>query len=304
MEFQADLVLAAAEKLSGLDVFAGAQDRLAERIDTMRTFLGSSAKMAASIPSAYIEGLQYELKLADSAYRDGEFFTSGIFYGKVFMDSVGLAATLGGAAIKGSKVLGRAVSNVGKATISDLAKVADELAPTIKLVGRRGPQRLVDFPEPMAGRTYSPAELVSDNPAIRASQRNGYLAELQLARELHFSKRGSENVLAYGRASGLPGADVISYNAKTRQVTLWDAKFKGSEGKTPLPEVISRRGGINAWASEAREVVQNSKLPKIEKLRALESIDSGQFNLKVAPYGKGDRGYHYRGIDLINGRET
>jgi hypothetical protein len=236
--------------------------------------------------------------LGDSAFNDGEFFTAGVFYGKVFMDSVGLLAAAGSAAIKGAQLAMRA-SGATENVVTAIVRAAEESSSSISMASRRGPGRLVDFPEPMAGRDYLPAELASANPAIRASHRNGYLAELEQARSLHFNSAGADNVLAYGRASGARYADIVSFNSRTGEVTLWDVKFRSSSGGYALPQVASKPAVFDAWARDARAIVQQSELSMSDKVRALESIDSGSFNIRVTPAGAADRGYFWRGTDLL-----
>lgn len=90
------------------------------------------------------------------------------------------------------------------------------------------------LPDPVAGVDYVPEQLNSNNPRVRDSHVNGYVAELRLANEV--AALPDTQVIKYGDRVGVHGSDIISVNTTTGEVTLWDSNSEA----TRLPCLLLR----------------------------------------------------------------
>jgi len=140
------------------------------------------------------------------------------------------------------------------------------------------------LPDPIAGPDYKPSVLSSSNPNVANSQVNGYQAELKLANTI--AALPNEVVVKYGDAVGRHGADVISVNAATGEVTLWDSKFRSSPiSMEASPTFAQGSTALNAAIGEARATILNSKLPDAVKVQALNNLAKGNFATNTAGAG-------------------
>ncbi len=84
--------------------------------------------------------------------------------------------------------------------------------------------------KPVAGMDYQPHTLSDWSPAHSRAHIEGYKAEIRLASEI--AGNGVDKVIHFGDRTGTNGADVISINKTTGEVTLWDSKYR-SVGAAP-----------------------------------------------------------------------
>jgi filamentous hemagglutinin len=141
------------------------------------------------------------------------------------------------------------------------------------------------LPDPAAGLDYTPKTLNSSNPNIAYSQRNGYRGELELANRV--ADLPNEVVVKYGDIVGSHGSDVISVNAVTGDVTLWDAKWRSGprnikDSTTFAPDSRPRAQAIQ----EATYVItQNQSLSPGVKDAALRNLQFGNITTRTAGSG-------------------
>lgn len=129
------------------------------------------------------------------------------------------------------------------------------------------------FPKPVAAKRVTNMK-GRDYPHpshVKAAQ-----SEERLAHDIH--KLEDEVVLQWGKPIGSHGADIISYNHKTKKITLWDDKYRSAfrriqasktfeEGRRPLEQSID----------EARAAIGSSSLSVGDKDAALHSLDTNSF---------------------------
>jgi hypothetical protein len=110
-------------------------------------------------------------------------------------------------------------------------------------------------------------------------------SEEAFARQLH--AQPDEVVLMWGKKMGKQGPDVISYNLKTKTVTLWDDKFRSKPSRISSSSTF--RTHSNSLASsrrEAIEAVRTSQLSPEDKSEALRSIQTRGF--RAGTHGSGN----------------
>lgn len=135
----------------------------------------------------------------------------------------------------------------------------------------------------MAGLDYKPTIINSDNPNIANSHMNGYVSELKLANEI--AGLPDQQVLKYGDAIGLHGADIISVDVKIGEVTLWDSKFRSSNVKIPDSTTFMESGPLANAIREAIEIVRDSKLPNDINNKSIFYLDNRTFRANTVGAG-------------------
>ncbi|MGC5832380.1 hemagglutinin [Ralstonia pseudosolanacearum] len=140
------------------------------------------------------------------------------------------------------------------------------------------------LPDPVAGLGYQPKVLSSSSPNIAYSQVNGYVGELNLANTI--AQLPNQTVVRYGDAIGTHGADVVSVNASTGEVTLWDNKYRsGATMLNPSPTFDPGSTALRGALRDAVTAIQGSSLPDTVKLRAVQNALRG--DVTTATVGAG-----------------
>jgi len=141
-----------------------------------------------------------------------------------------------------------------------------------------------NLPDPLAGLDYTPKTLNSTNPNIANSQVNGYVGELKLANEV--AALPNQTVVQYGGAVGTHGADVVSVNSVTGEVTLWDNKFRSNPQNVPSsPTFTPGSDALNGALNDAKVAIQSSNLPPAVKQQAIQNLDAGNFTANTTGSG-------------------
>ncbi|TXK33696.1 hypothetical protein FVQ98_02170 [Ottowia sp. GY511] len=158
------------------------------------------------------------------------------------------------------------------------------------------------LPEPGAGLDYTPQLIDSSNPRIANSHRVGYAEELRLANEL--AGLPETAVVMYGNRVTLNGADVISLNTRTGEVTLWDNKFRSAltsikPSNTFKPSLEGYSDSLRGASEQAQEHIRNSTtVSESVRLNALEALENGNFSTNTVGSG-GSRNSNV--IRFVNG---
>ncbi|NKA93517.1 hemagglutinin [Ralstonia solanacearum] len=140
------------------------------------------------------------------------------------------------------------------------------------------------LPDPVAGLDYQPKVLDSANPNIAYSQVNGYTGELNLANTI--VQLPNQVVVRYGDAVGTHGADVVSVNSSTGEVTLWDNKFRSGATKLDAsPTFTSNSNALNNALRDATSSIENSNLPDSVKQLALSNVERGNVTTNTVGAG-------------------
>jgi hypothetical protein len=97
------------------------------------------------------------------------------------------------------------------------------------------------------------------------------LAEKEKAKFIH--SLPNEVVIYWGEKIGTHGADVVSYNLRTKQVTLWDVKYRSASRTIRPSTTFAKDSGPLANAiRKARDGIRDSRLSPADKEAALNSL--------------------------------
>jgi len=141
-----------------------------------------------------------------------------------------------------------------------------------------------NLPDPIAGLGYQPTILNSSNVNIANSQLNGYVGELNLANTV--ASLPNQTVVSYGDAVGTHGADVVSVDSETGNVTLWDSKFRSGIQNVPSSTTFTpQSNALNNALSDAQVAIVNSNLPAAAKQQALQNLQEGNFTANTVGSG-------------------
>ncbi|WP_267085908.1 hemagglutinin repeat-containing protein [Xanthomonas sacchari] len=157
------------------------------------------------------------------------------------------------------------------------------------------------LPDPAAGLDYTPKLLSSNNPSIANSHQNGYVEELRLANTV--ANLPDQVVVKYGDAVGAHGADVVSVNVATGEVTLWDNKFRsGSSRVGSSPTFSENSSALEGAIDGSIRDIRNSNLPLEVKEKAVQNLLSGNFTANTVGSGsaKNSETAVFRGNKVIN----
>ncbi len=184
-------------------------------------------------------------------------------------------------ATKGAFQIGRAVTvDAGEIVIKD---ISGNVIPTWPRV-YSGVELDIRLPEPAAGADYSPKMLKAGTENNVWSHWVGYQAELNMANDI--VKIPNQIVISYGDKIGLNGADAVSVDSVTGNVTMWDAKFRSNSinmGDSPTFAVESNRV---AALRKAIGDIENSNLPQVVKDKAIQNLSDGNFATNTFASGK------------------
>ena len=127
-------------------------------------------------------------------------------------------------------------------------------------------------------------EFCSSNLNITNSQVNGYVGELSLANDV--AALPNQTVVRYGDAVGTHGADLVSVNSATGEVTLWDNKFRSSGQSVPSsPTFMPQSSALNGALTGAQAAIENSNLSQAIKQQALQNLQNGNFGANTVGSG-------------------
>ncbi|WP_197386221.1 hypothetical protein [Ralstonia pseudosolanacearum] len=140
------------------------------------------------------------------------------------------------------------------------------------------------LPDPVAGLDYQPKVLSSSSPNIAYSQVNGYVGELNLANTV--AQLPNERVVRYGDAVGTHGADIVSVNVSTGEVTLWDNKYRsGTTMLNPSPTFDPDSSALRGALRDAVTAIRGSNLPDAVKLTAVQNALRGNVTTNTVGAG-------------------
>ena len=114
------------------------------------------------------------------------------------------------------------------------------------------------------------------------NHQKGARMETALARGIH-QNIPDESVVSWGAPVRARHADVVSVNTKSGQVTLWDTKFRSTQGfdraldsgDSPTFSIDARRQA--AVAKAAKDIAHSTNLPADIKLKALENLKGNNY---------------------------
>ena len=97
----------------------------------------------------------------------------------------------------------------------------------------------------------------------------------------------NEQVVRWGDVIGSHGADVISVNTQTGDVTLWDAKLRSAEVRIQESSTFRARSDAREHAiQQAIETIEtDTTLPSSIRQRALENVERKQINTRTVAFG-------------------
>ena len=143
---------------------------------------------------------------------------------------------------------------------------------------------VVELVEAMEEKFGVSAAVAAAPAAAGAAAGDGAAAEEKAARFIHTLPY--EAVIFWGQRIGAPGADVVSYNLKTKTVTLWDVKWRGKPVRL-RPSTTFEQGSkpLTNALKQASDAVWASKLSKQHKDAAIESINTKAFQTRTLGAG-------------------
>ena len=138
------------------------------------------------------------------------------------------------------------------------------------------PRTKPPFPEPNAG---------TDPRWTYQGHQTAAIVERELAVTVH--SMPNEIVVSWGDKIGAHGADVVSVNVHTGEVTLWDAKFRTRV--VTLPQSATFTPGStrlqNAIDKAIEELAENTTLTAEIRKKALDNLGKKAVNTRTIGYG-------------------
>jgi hypothetical protein len=110
------------------------------------------------------------------------------------------------------------------------------------------------------------------------------LAEKEKAKFIH--SLPNEVVIYWGEKIGTHGADVVSYNLRTKQVTLWDVKYR-SDYRTIRRSNTFKKGSdaLDNAVQKALEAIPRSALSPADKHAAQSSLENNTYEARTIGAG-------------------
>jgi hypothetical protein len=176
-----------------------------------------------------------------------------------------------------------------QAAVFGFFKVADKVTTLIKPIADlknrifNGVSLDARLPDPASGYGYSPKFLTgvrTDNQFY--SHWVGYQSELILANDV--AKVTDQAVVKYGDAIGKNGADLVSVNVKTGEVTLWDAKYRSNPAN--VGESPTFTNYTQTTRQDAIDSIMNSNLDISIKQKAVLNLSTDNFKAITAGQGQ------------------
>lgn len=134
-----------------------------------------------------------------------------------------------------------------------------------------------DLPDPDAGISYKPKEVPkADTPAKKMAHINGFKSELRLGNAI--AEHGGDIVVQFANESGIHGADAVSVNKNTGEVTLWDSKYREAGGffhSSTFEKTTARADAVAGALEFLRN--GNHKLSAELKAKAIANLEKDNF---------------------------
>ena len=109
-------------------------------------------------------------------------------------------------------------------------------------------------------------------------------AEEALARTIH--ELPDQVVVRWGDPIGSHGADVVSVNIKTGEVTLWDSKFRGGNIRIQPSQTFQKQPSLDNAIRKAEEAIKaNTTLPAEIRAAALKNLEKRQVATRTVGAG-------------------
>jgi hypothetical protein len=214
---------------------------------------------------------------------------AGRIAGAAVVDTVAAAAGIAilknaGRVVEGvTDVQAAAVRRIEEAmqTQANNRKIADALLPSEPRVMNGVPLSPKLTVDPAAGWTYAPDVIpnAKGSENLYWSHHVGHQAEVRLASEL--ADQG-QMVVRWGDKIGTNGADVISVNPSTGQVSLWDTKFLSADKSIKMAGSFDFTG-INGQAKlaslmkQAEDAIVAARLQPAVEAKAIAEIRAQNF---------------------------
>ncbi len=133
------------------------------------------------------------------------------------------------------------------------------------------------LPDPVAGWDYEPVHLEGGTTENELSHLRGFQAELRLANDIVINR--GELVVSYGDKIGRHGADVVSVDPVTGEVTLWDSKYRGSGAIEAQSGTFSGERLQSALDEADEDLRRTTNLPASVRDRARANLRIGKFRV-------------------------
>ena len=180
------------------------------------------------------------------------------------------------------------------------------MGPPLSPIRPRGRNRQPWQPKPTKPKShkepnYVPPKKPAKKPAFpppvdsnRLTNRRGHnsphpnqvsadLAETEAAMFLH--SLSDVVVIYWGQHQGKHGADVITYNLKTKVVTLWDVKYRSSPVRLQPSKTFSKDSSREKTLDQARKAIQDSGLSPSDRSSALLSLANRSYQTRTLGAG-------------------
>ncbi|SFM95000.1 hemagglutinin repeat-containing protein, partial [Rugamonas rubra] len=128
------------------------------------------------------------------------------------------------------------------------------------------------LPDPAAGLGYVPKMVKGGTEANLWSHWVGFQAELNLANII--AKTANQVVIKYGDAIGRKGADIISVDVSSGDVTMWDSKFRSSSKNIGNSPTFENARTLNSAVLEAIDSISSSRLPPAVRDAAIRNLEN------------------------------
>ena len=94
-----------------------------------------------------------------------------------------------------------------------------------------------------------------------------------------------EVVILWGKKIGKQGSDVISYNLRTKRLTVWDDKYRSDAVMIYPSRTFTEEPSLTNALAEAKDAIWKSALSDTDKEAAIASIQSRTFNTRTVGSG-------------------
>ena len=89
----------------------------------------------------------------------------------------------------------------------------------------------------------------------------------------------------WGKKIGKQGSDVISYNLRTKRLTVWDDKYRSDAVMIYPSRTFTEEPSLTNALAEAKDAIWKSALSDMDKEAAIASVESRAFNTRTVGSG-------------------